>query len=182
MKLFRIRRAVLVLAVPFTFLVLVNSLHQMGIRINISASEPMGIYLMKAFRQNFVIERNSLIAFCPMVSPKNFPFVLKGDCPNGAAPFLKHVIGLPGDTVEETDEGVWINGQAVKDSKPKDRSMVYHVELPRWRGQKTLDKDEYWVYGSGDPTDSFDSRYFGPVEAIQIVSISNGKATNRKDS
>jgi conjugative transfer signal peptidase TraF len=162
-----------ILAIPLTLLIAASVMRQSGVRLNFSESEPLGFYVMKPF-EGQVISRNDLIAFCPALKHEDYPFLLKGDCSGGTMPFLKRVIGLPGDTVKESDQGVWINGKPVASTEPQTRSKTYGTVLRHWAGTQALESGEYWVYGDGDPRDSFDSRYYGPVHARQIVSIRQG--------
>ena len=176
----KMKLSIIILAIPLTIFILINSLHQAGIRLNVSESEPIGFYLMRTINKQSIIQRNDLIEFCPNIKQKDFPFVFKGYCPGGVMPFLKHIIGIPGDSVKETDEGVWINKRKIDQSKPINQSKTFGIILPRWRGERTLAQDEYWVYGSGDTKDSFDSRYYGPIKERQIISIKTGKFKNER--
>ena len=175
----RIGRVAILLAVPGCLLIATGALHMTGLRINFSSSEPIGIYQTRPFGKIGDLRHSDLVVFCPDITHERFPFVAKGHCPTGIAPLLKHVAGLPGDTVTETDEGVAINGKAIAFSKPKSYSMAYALPLPRWRGAHTLARNEIWVYGAGDPGNSFDSRYFGPVRSDSILSIANGHGTHQ---
>jgi len=145
-------------------------LRAQGLRINTSASEPVGIYWMQPYRGETLV-RGQLIAFCPPINQRDYPFVLKGSCAGGTEPFLKQVLAVPGDRVRAGAQGVCINGQPLADSKPKERSEAAQQPLPHWRGERRLGAGEFWVYGSGDPKNSFDSRYYGPIQAGQIISV-----------
>jgi signal peptidase I len=76
-------------------------------------------------------------------------------------PFIKRVIGLPGDTVDIRDGGVFING----------------TELAEDYTFATVSGDEHrWVIPTGElflmgdhRQNSADSRTFGPVEATQVI-------------
>jgi conjugative transfer signal peptidase TraF len=146
-----------------------HAMHALGLRINTSASEPMGLYWMQPYQGT--VGRGDLIEFCPAIQQKDFPFTLKGDCPGGTQPFLKTVIGVPGDFVQTSDAGVRINHDFIADSRPKDHSTTSPTPLPHWKGERLLGRDEYWAYGAANPQNSFDSRYYGPITARQIMSI-----------
>jgi len=147
-----------------------HTLHALGLRINTSASEPLGIYWMWPY-ENIPLAKGDLIEFCPAIRQQDYPFTPKGPCSGGTQPFLKQIIGTPGDQVQATERGVRINGQFIPGSQPKTYSETTQTRLPYWRGDRPLAKDEYWVYGSANPKDSFDSRYYGPVKAEQILSV-----------
>ncbi len=80
-------------------------------------------------------------------------------------PYIKRVIGLPGDTVEIKDGGVWVNGIEFDetylqgDTTDCQPQACDPVVVP-----------EGSVFVLGDNRDhSSDSRYFGPVEISDIV-------------
>lgn len=140
-------------------------------RFNITPSEPIGFY--KVLPVSVGIERGDLIEFCYVGKPNEFMYA--GDCGNssGYAPFLKTVAGVPGDLVVLSDDGVMVNGLKLPDSRPLLHSVSDpFLALPVLRGQFLLKKGQYWVYGSGEPARSYDSRYFGPVNLDDIQSVS----------
>ena len=79
----------------------------------------------------------------------------------------KFLAAVPGDTVEVTrDYRILVNGQEFTRGLP----LLIDVpvdELDRFIGRRTLQADEYWMLG--DKPRSFDSRYWGPIHASQIV-------------
>jgi signal peptidase I len=86
---------------------------------------------------------------------------------NADKPYIKRVIGLPGDTLEVRENGVYINGirldEPYLDGKPspciENSQVCGPVEIP-----------EGSVYVMGDNrTNSEDSRYFGLVPIDNII-------------
>jgi signal peptidase I len=81
--------------------------------------------------------------------------------------FIKRVLGLPGDTVQIKDNGVWINDQKLDEPYIPSSFEI----LP---GAYTKDKvirlgsDEYFVSGDNRPYSS-DSRAWGPITSKEIV-------------
>ncbi len=79
--------------------------------------------------------------------------------------FLKRVIGLPGDTVMEHDDEVWVNGS------PVPRSTM-HVRPPGEAAQSLppvrVPAGHYFVLGD-NPSTSLDSRVWGTVAFHQLV-------------
>ncbi|MHB1528620.1 MAG: S26 family signal peptidase [Acidiferrobacteraceae bacterium] len=134
-----------------------------GYRINLSPSEPLGLWRVLPVRH---LARGDDVGFCAPVHP--YPFLEAGVCPDGLMPFVKQIVGLPGDRIVETDRGVTVNGQELLHSRPHRRSMGAAIPLPQWRGRLTLSADEYWTYGGNDPGLSFDSRYWGPLRRARI--------------
>ena len=136
----------------------------LGYRVNFSASEPLGLWHVQT--PSGPIHRGDFVVFCAPVPWT--PFLEKGSCPNGAKPFLKAVAGVPGDRVEASSVGVWINGMRLQDSEPLQRSLHQDIKLPQWHGTMVLPRDRYWLYGTGSPRRSFDSRYWGPLPGSEI--------------
>jgi signal peptidase I len=94
-------------------------------------------------------------------------FGLKGDPHVGDRVLIKRVVGVPGDEVETTADGRYlVNGVLVAVAKP------YSLEGERltwfrFRGQ--IPAGRYFV--CGEHKDSYDSRYFGLVDARDVVSM-----------
>jgi signal peptidase I len=82
-----------------------------------------------------------------------------------ATPFIKRIIGLPGDRLEFKDGAVYVNGQRL------DEPYVYDGQptLPGPQGSVVVvPPGEY--FGMGDHRgDSTDSRVFGPIPAANII-------------
>lgn len=148
-----------------------------GWRINLTESEPLGLY--RLFPVRGAIPHGAMMELCPpsWVTPSAFPFYMRGDCPNGGRPMLKTVVGVPGDVVTVTRSGVWINGHELPHSGQLSKSQLYtRTQLPHPTGTWRLRSGQYWAYGSGAnaraAADSFDSRYWGPVDRGHIRAIS----------
>lgn len=141
-----------------------------GYRINSTPSEPVGIWhLVPVTSPMQPVRVGEYISFC--APTPDYSFLDPGNCDDGVAPFLKRVVGVPGDLVKETAAGVKIDGHHLPQSKPLLRAVGYPVALPQWRGQIRLKPHQYWVYGSGWPRLSYDSRYYGPVSGSRISAI-----------
>ena len=144
-----------------------------GWRFNTTPSEPVGLYRLTPVTAQTVIHRGDLISFCPPVAL--YPFMVHGACPNGGAPFLKTVVGVPGDVVDVSAAGVSVNGHLLPQSK-----VIVHPKawpglvLPADFGVHRLAAGKYWTYGAGDPRVSFDSRNWGVVRRDRIIARSTG--------
>ncbi|MCL5110736.1 MAG: signal peptidase I [Chloroflexi bacterium] len=79
-------------------------------------------------------------------------------------PLIKRVVGLPGDTLELRDGGVYVNGQRL------DEPYLHGLRTPCLTSctPTTLGDDEYFVMGDNRPN-SMDSRSFGSVRGDQII-------------
>jgi conjugative transfer signal peptidase TraF len=152
---------------------------QMGWCINLTESEPLGLYRMAPMQPDFVIHRGSRVEFCPpdAVTPERFPFYMRGDCPNGGMSMFKTIAGVPGDVIEVSSNGILINHHQLPYSNQLERSKQFPwVTLPHQSGKIVLGPQQYWVYGSGSQPElaaqSFDSRYWGPIKDSQIRAVS----------
>ncbi|WP_297474396.1 S26 family signal peptidase [Ferrovum sp.] len=172
------------LYVAMAMLVLIGmtvvTIRQMGWRINLTESEPLGLYRMGPLRPGSLIMRGSQVEFCPpdAVTPERFPFYLRGNCPNGGMPMFKTVVGIPGDVVEIGHTEFKVNHRQFPYSGQMERSRQYFwVVLPHQSGTVTLGPHQYWVYGSGarpeQAAQSFDSRYWGPIQEKQVLQVAS---------
>jgi type IV secretory pathway protease TraF len=89
---------------------------------------------------------------------------------------FKSVAAVAGDVIVVGDAGVIVNGVMLPESRP----LLYAVAdpllaLPVLRGRFLLKAGEFWTYGSGMPSRSYDSRYFGAVKLSAIRSVSKIK-------
>ncbi len=170
------------IVLPLLLIVVIVSTVQIaywtGWRINLTESEPLGIYRLEPVSGN--IKRGALVEFCPpaFVTPDKFPFYMGGACPGGGMPMFKEIAGIPGDRVHVDTAGVWINGQRLPFSQQMAGSARFpEVRLPHQRGDFVLGKNEYWIYGSGaEPAlagQSFDSRYWGVAYRSMVYGILN---------
>ena len=170
------------IAIPLLLMALtvacIQAAYLTGWRINLTESEPLGIYRLEPVSGN--IKRGALVEFCPpaFVTPDRFPFYMRGTCPGGGMPMFKQIAGIPGDHVRVTMNGVWINGQRLPFSQQMAGSIKFpEVRLPHQHGDFVLGKDEYWIYGSGAVSalagQSFDSRYWGVAYRPMLFGILN---------
>jgi signal peptidase I len=85
-------------------------------------------------------------------------------------PFIKRVIGVPGDTVEVRDGKVWLNGKALDEPYlHRDENGVIEPTEPTSETTKwTIKPGELFVMGDHRQL-SEDSRYFGPIQESSVV-------------
>ena len=77
---------------------------------------------------------------------------------------LKPIFAVHPSIVCRFGSHVFVDGKQVVKAKIADKM---HRVLPVWKGCIALSSTEYFVLGKH--RDSFDSRYFGPIEKRQVV-------------
>lgn len=140
-----------------------------GYRLNLSPSAPLGVWQAVP---DAVAGRGAMVAACP---PPGAPVramhaagqIPPGSCPSGTAPLLKTVVAVAGDRVTiAPGQGMRVNGIEIPNSAAQRRA-----DLPAPApGNHQVKAGHVWivsVYAAG----SFDSRYFGPIEATEIRAV-----------
>jgi signal peptidase I len=86
-------------------------------------------------------------------------------------PFIKRVIGLPGDKVSIHDGTVYVNGHALDEA-----DYTFHDQAGDAQPTTSLDRTSSWTVGAdelfvmGDHREaSADSRIFGPIKVASVV-------------
>ena len=126
---------------------------------NASASTPIGLY---GVVPHAVITRGDLVlavlplAVRTLAAERNY---LPLD-----VPVAKHVAALAGDTVCSRGDIITIDGRPVAKRLSTD---TRGRALPAWTGCQTLRRGQMFLLNT--PPDSFDGRYFGPVECRAIL-------------
>jgi conjugative transfer signal peptidase TraF len=91
----------------------------------------------------------------------------RGNCPDGAEPMAKPIAARPNDIVELSALGITVNGRLLPNTAPLVTDTAGR-RLHHWPfGRYVVAPGTVWVASSYSPR-SFDSRYFGPVEASQV--------------
>lgn len=84
--------------------------------------------------------------------------------PPDEPPYIKRVIGLPGETVEIRDTKVYINGQELYEPYINEPCEASRCPNRTW----TLGADEYFMMGD-NRNHSSDSRAFGAVKRERVI-------------
>ena len=101
-------------------------LYGMGLRWNITSSVPLGIYVEDASRE---ARRGDYVRTCV---PENWQeqalsrgYIGRGiGCVDYTQALVKRVVGQPGDSIEVSELGVYVNGSLLEGSKPLRRDRV----------------------------------------------------------
>jgi conjugative transfer signal peptidase TraF len=146
--------------------------HAGGLRINTTASMPTGLYRLQR-SETGAIARGTVVAICP--SPKVVAIAAArhyfepGQCPGNVEPLLKHIAGMGGDTVEVTDRAVSVNGRPLPYSARLARDCAGRPLQHVRPGRYVLAPGMVWLYAP--VARSWDSRYFGPQRAADIIGL-----------
>lgn len=85
---------------------------------------------------------------------------------SGSAYLLKPVVAVAGDRVCRFGASIFVRRRFAALAHAKDQLVR---RLPLWQGCRTLGADELFLLA--DHPDSFDSRYFGPIDGGQVAGI-----------
>lgn len=132
--------------------------------VNTTASYPVGIYSNISKKPAV----GDLVSFCP---PKNaiFDMALErgylgaGYCSGKYGLLIKKILAAKGDNVEISPGGILVNGELIKNSRPRQQDGQGR-ELPQQTGNFQLRDGEALLVSDFNPF-SFDARYFGILEA-----------------
>lgn len=125
-------------------------------------SLPVGPYLI-SFSQ---IETGKIVAFS-MPSIARRYHREQGREFSSSYLYIKPVVAGPGDKVCSSATGLFINGQRFADVVTQNAAGN---PLPVWQDCRRLGADE-WFMVSTHARESFDSRYYGPIQESEIASV-----------
>jgi conjugative transfer signal peptidase TraF len=153
------------------------ALRRAGLRINLTASEPRGLYIVEErpwSRGSLVVIR--LPARLSAIALER-GYALPGSKADAAMDGLKRVAALPGDIVVLARDGVRVNGTYWPTSKPlaQDSSghPIHHYPFGKYR----VRHGEMWLLS--DNPRGWDSRYFGPLPRANVISAARPLLTSR---
>jgi conjugative transfer signal peptidase TraF len=143
----------------------------LGLRLNTTRSVAPGFYWVV----NKPPEKGDFVSFCPAQSALTQMayergYIGFGNCPGHFERLLKIVVGKSGDTVELSDQGVFINGVLLPHSVMHFQDGLGRTLRPYSFQHSLLKPGELWVMTNRNPL-SFDSRYFGPIRLSQVSDV-----------
>ena len=167
------KRALVLWTLAIGWAALASLFTKAGFRINETPSAPVGLWRVTPVEGPPT--RGAYVSFCPPDTPifrlaKDRGYIAKGACASGLQPLLKSVAAVAGDQVVLDENGFWVNGHLVSNSRVK-------IQDKRGRPMPTLSfystivpEGEVWLVSSSHAS-SFDSRYFGPVATSEIEGV-----------
>lgn len=140
-----------------------------GFRINLTPSEPLGLWRIVALDRP--VSLGDLVFICPpqttaMREARERGYLHSGSCPGGVAPLIKRVVAVAGQHVE-IDGHVTIDGRAIASSNLAERDGIGRPMKPFPGGIVPDDS----VFLHSPFRGSYDSRYFGPLPATGILGL-----------
>lgn len=144
--------------------VLIGIMYELGFRINISGSMPIGLYLITGSQD---LGNDDLVAVSlpPDLINKGLQ---RGYIKTKDTMLVKRLIGLPGNEIIYKDHHIEVNKIYNYDCQVSEKDGEGRSMDPVKEGTYILGPDEYWVLG--DNNESWDSRYFGPIKRENIYS------------
>jgi conjugative transfer signal peptidase TraF len=142
----------------------------LGLRLNLTESLPRGVY--RTITEEAV--RGSIVVVCLPLGAAELArargYLGPGSCPGGVRGVGKIVLATGGDMVAHREGGITVNGRPIAHSRTlardsRQRALPHHA----W-GDYVLEARELWLFSPYRPN-SYDSRYFGPVYASDVVSV-----------
>jgi conjugative transfer signal peptidase TraF len=83
---------------------------------------------------------------------------------------MKRVLGIKGDRVSSSDEGIAVNGKLLPASSPREVDGTGRA-MPRYPYSGYTLKASELLLMSDESGTSFDARYFGPVNLSQVKGV-----------
>jgi conjugative transfer signal peptidase TraF len=146
-------------------------LYLIGARINTTSSIPAGLY----WRVDRPIDKGAYVMFCPpqvqvFKQAMERGYIGSGMCPGGYGYMMKRVFGATNDRIDVGRDGLRVNGMLL------DRSIPLVADgsarpMPRYQADSYV-LSEYQLLLMGDLNpNSFDGRYFGPIQRGQVREV-----------
>ena len=162
---------------------LVAAADRLGYRFNETPSVPVGIW--RVLPVNGSLRRGQIVSVCPpptgiFLEAKARGYLSEGSCPEGFEPMLKPIAALEGDVVEQTSDGIRMNGRLLP------HSVAFPADsegrpLPKLFAKRlVISKGEVFLVSGRER--SFDGRYFGslPLSAITGVAAHMGRSLEKQ--
>lgn len=146
-----------------------------GYRIVETASLPLGLWRIQAVPAGGV-QVGQVAHYCPPVEgvfaeALRRGYIRDGICPGGIEPLYKPVVAVANDVVYQTPYGLIVNGITLENSVAFETDGNGDLmPVPLDDEISIVPVGRVWLVSSYSPY-SFDSRYFGSVEAERITHV-----------
>ncbi len=167
------KRALVLWALAFGWALLASLFARAGFRINETPSAPMGLWRVTPVAGP--LTRGAYVSFCPPDTPifrlaKERGYLAKGACASGLQPLLKPLAAIAGDRVVQDNQGFWVNGELISNSRAEDQDRLGRPLPALSFSSAIVPRGEVWLLSSFHAS-SFDSRYFGAVKIVGIEGV-----------
>lgn len=140
-----------------------------GYRLNVTPSEPLGLWRIKTLRRS--AEIGDLVFVCPpatemFAEARRRGYLRRGWCAGGFAPLIKTIAALPGQHVETTDHVV-VDGRSLAASTVRMTDGEGRTITPYPGG--IVPPGHLFLFSSF--ASSYDSRYFGPLPDSGLLGL-----------
>lgn len=149
------------------------SLKIFGVIFTYSGSVPIGFY--QIINNDKPIQAGDIISFCLSDTIAKFGishgYLSHGSCVSGSEPLIKEVVAIPGDQVIVSRDHIKVihNNTIRTYFSPTDIKDKHHLSVKRFIKSGSYVATGYWVYGFGNPTYSWDSRYYGEMVDANVT-------------
>ncbi|GLS35277.1 conjugal transfer protein TraF [Mesorhizobium tianshanense] len=140
-----------------------------GFRLNLTPSEPLGIWRIETRHRAATV--GDVVFICPPPGPqfekaRQRGYLRRGLCAGGFAPLIKTVAALPGQRVD-IDKDVEIDGKRLGSSRVRKTDGEGRAIDPYPGG--SVPPGQLFLHSSF--ASSYDSRYFGPVPDSGLLGL-----------
>jgi conjugative transfer signal peptidase TraF len=148
--------------------------HRVGLWFNLSPSMPVGVYESRNDADPTALAPGTIVAVClpePLAQwGRRRGYLVRGRCSDGTAPIGKPIFAIAGDTVTVASSGLARNRLVARDTRPLAHDR-HGLSLPRIPyGTYPVAVGQLWLV-STHTASSWDSRYFGPVSAADVIAV-----------
>jgi len=140
-----------------------------GIRLNLTPSEPLGLWRIEPLRRDSIV--GDLVFICPPPTPQfqkawQRGYLRRGLCTGGFAPLIKTVAAVPGQSITIGDT-VRIDGAVLSASRVSKSDGQGRPIIPYSGGM--VPPGHVFLHSSF--ASSYDSRYFGPIPISGLLGL-----------
>ena len=182
----QLRRSFVRLGIAFgTLGATASGWYHLGLLVNHTGSLPIGLYRVERLSDaeraaaaggRLAPPRGAVVVWCLPADVaalgRRRGYLVRGSCPGGAEPVLKHIAAVAGDTVVVGANGLRVDGHLLANSGVLSRDARGRPMIPITPGIYPVRFGTAWLW-SPYTVHSFDSRYFGAVPLDGWVGVAH---------